>query len=122
MRLTRQTGLAHPAWHLVLGLTLWLVWFGATYGGVAVACAVAPPHGSGVFNWINATVLLLALVCATGLGLAAWFSLRTARRVPTGSDHARERFMAYAAAALYATASLSTVVVALPALLLMPCA
>jgi hypothetical protein len=120
---TRPTGPAHPAWHLVFGLTLWLIWFGATYGGLAVACAVAhPPPDPGVFNWLSATVLLLALAFTTGFGLASWWRARAARRVPAGTDHARERFIAFTAAALYATASLSTVVVALPALLLTPCA
>jgi hypothetical protein len=109
--------------HLVLGLTLWFVWFCATYGGVAVACAVAPPSPAlGPMNWLNATVLLLAAACTAGFGLAAWLSARAARPGPAGAAGARQRFIARSASALYATAALSTAVVALPALLLAPCA
>jgi hypothetical protein len=119
----RPTGLAHPVWHLVFGLTLWFVWFCATYGGLAVACAVLPaPPSPGVYNWISAAVLLLALAFTVGFGFAAWLRARAARRVPAGADHARDRFIALTAAALYVAASLSTAVVALPALLLTPCA
>ena len=119
----RAAGLADHAWHLVLGLTLWFVWFCATYGGVAVACAVAPPPpAQGPLNWLSATVLLLAAVCTAGFGLASWLRARAAQRGPAGEAGARRRFIARSASALYATAALSTAVVALPALLLTPCA
>ena len=32
----------HPI-HLIVGLTLWSVWFVAVYSGLSVACAVNPP-------------------------------------------------------------------------------
>lgn len=110
------------AWHLVLGLAVWFIWFSATYGGLAVACAVAPPPAAlGSLNWLNASVLLLAAVTTAALAAGAWASTRTARRLPVGSAAARGRFIARAAAALYTTAAVSTAVVALPALLLAPC-
>ncbi len=118
----RAAGVAGHAWHLVVGLTLWFVWFCATYGGVAVACAVAPPSPAlGPMNWLNATVLLLAVACTCAFGLAAWVSARAARRVPAGAAGAGPRFIARSGSALYATAALSTVLVALPAVLLAPC-
>jgi len=115
------------AWHLVLGLTLWFIWFCATYGGVAVACAVAPPSPAlGPLNWLNATVLVLAAACTCAFGFAAWFSARAARRLTiagaTGATGAGPRFISRSATALYATAALSTALVALPAVLLTPCA
>jgi hypothetical protein len=104
------------AWHLVIGLSLWFGWFCATYGGLAVACAmVPPPPAQGAWTWLNATVLLLAAVVAAGFGLAAWASARA----PTVGE--RQRFLVVAGTALYAAATLSTAVVALPAVLLAPC-
>jgi len=102
--------------HLVVGLTLWFAWFCATYGGLAVACAVVPPSpAQGAWTWLNATVLLLAAAVTAAFGLAAWAS---ARAQAAGTRH---RFLASAGTALYATAALSTAVVALPAVLLAPC-
>ena len=126
----RAAGVAGHAWHLVLGLTLWFVWFCVTYGGVAVACAVAPPSPAlGPMNWLNATVLLLAAACTAAFGVAAWISARAARRGPgagagaaaAGAGGSGPRFIARSASALYATAALSTALVALPAVLLAPC-
>jgi len=118
----RTAGLADHAWHLVLGLTLWFIWFCATYGGVAVACAVAPPSPAlGPVNWLNATVLLLAATCTSAFGCAAWVSARATRRVPADAAGAGRRFIARSASALYAIAALSTALVALPAVLLTPC-
>jgi hypothetical protein len=110
------------AWHLVLGLAAWFVWFGATYGGLAVACAVLPPPaGAGPLTGLNAAVLLLAAATTAAFALGAWVSARRARGLPPGDGHPRDRFIARAAAALYITAAVSTLVVALPALLLPPC-
>lgn len=110
------------AWHLVLGLTLWFIWFCATYGGLAVACAVAPPAAAlGAMNGLNASVLVLAAGTTALLALGAWASARTARRLPAGEAAARPRFVAQVAAVLYVIAAVSTAVVALPALWLAPC-
>jgi len=110
------------AWPLVIGLALWFVWFCATYGGLAVACAVAPPSPAlGPMTWLNATVLLLAAVCTGAFACAAWVSARGARRVSEGAASAGSRFIGRSAMALYTTAALSTALVALPAVLLAPC-
>lgn len=110
------------AWHLMLGLTLWFVWFCVTYGGLAVACAVAPPPVAlGPHNGLSGAVLLLAAAAAAGFIYGAWACARAARRMPTGQAGARQRFIARSASALYATAAVSTAVVALPVLLLAPC-
>jgi hypothetical protein len=110
------------AWHLVIGLTLWFAWFCATYGGVAVACAWAPPSpAQGPWTWINAVVLLLAVGCTLAFGGAAWLSARRAPQAKTDAAQARQRFMARAATALYVTSAVSTFLVALPAVVLPPC-
>lgn len=110
------------AWHLVIGLALWFAWFCATYGGVAVACAWAPPSpAQGAWTWLNATVLLLAVGCTLAFGGAAWLSARGAQHLKTDATQARQRFMARAATALYATSAVSTALVALPAVVLPPC-
>lgn len=104
------------AWHLVVGLTLWFAWFCATYGGLAVACAVAPPSPAlGAWTWLNVAVLLLAAVCTSAFGFAAWASSRA-----MGKDE-RQRFMGNAATGLYAIAALSTALVAMPAVVMTPC-
>lgn len=110
------------AWHLVLGLTLWLVWFGVTYGGVAVACAVAPPEaGRGVLNWVNASVLGLAAVTMAAFAAGAWVNWRKALRMAAGGACERPRFVARVSVALYVIAAVSTAAVALPALMVPPC-
>ncbi|MDO9096148.1 MAG: hypothetical protein Q7U99_26320 [Rubrivivax sp.] len=120
---TPDTARPAHAWHLVLGLAVWLVWFCATYGGLAVACAVwSPPAEQGPLTWLNAGVLLLACVTTAAFVAGAWANARVARRLPPDGTATRRRFIARAAAALYTTAAVSTAVVALPALLLPPCA
>lgn len=104
------------AWHLVVGLTLWFAWFCATYGGLAVACAVAPPPpAQGAWTWLNAAVLLLGAGCTAAFGLAAWASSRV-----TDQDE-RHRFLVRSATALYTIAAISTALVALPAVVMTPC-
>ncbi len=110
------------AGHLVIGLTLWFAWFCATYSGLAVACAVAPPlPAQGSWTWINAAVLLFAAACTVAFGVAAWRGARTARRLAAEADPTRPLFLVRASTALYATAAVSTALVALPAVLLAPC-
>lgn len=110
------------AWHLVIGLTLWVAWFCATYGGVAVACAWAPPSpAQGAWTWINAVVLLVAVGCALAFGGAAWMSARGAPHARAEAPQARPRFFARTATALYVTSAVSTLLVALPAVVLPPC-
>lgn len=113
----------HPV-HLVLGLGLWFAWFCAVYAGVSVACAVAPPAPElGARNAVNAGLLLVTLLATALLAWAAWACARQARQLPSGNgpQAARERFVATAAAALYAVAAFSTLVVGLPLLLITPC-
>jgi hypothetical protein len=112
---------SHPL-HLVLGLTLWFVWFCVVYGGLSVACAVAPPAPeAGSFNPVNASLMLLTILTAVLLAWAARRCRRDAQQFPAASPPGRKRFVADASAALYALAAVSTLVVGLPLLVLPPC-
>lgn len=115
----------HPL-HLVLGLTLWFLWFSLLYGGVAVACVVAPPAPPDtVLNGINLTALAitaLTVLLFTWAGHAAW---RSADAVPpeqgTGQRAPRQRFVARLSGALYGVAAVATLLVGLPLLVVPPC-
>ncbi|MFN7156167.1 MAG: hypothetical protein ACK4OE_21055 [Acidovorax sp.] len=116
----------HPPGHpiqLITGLTLWFVWLCLVYGGAAVACAVAPPPPqAGPWNWVNGTLLLVSAVFALGFAVAAWRSVRFFKALPGNEPTAtRRRFFASAAAVLHGVAAVSTVVVALPLVVLAPC-
>lgn len=117
----RRLSTSHPL-QLVLGLTLWFAWFCAAYGGLSVACAVAPPPPErGAFTWVNVSLLLLTLATTAVLAWAAWLCARAAG-LPAGTpDLAPRRFVAGVGAALHATAALSTAFVGLPLALLPPC-
>ncbi|MFN4118265.1 hypothetical protein [Acidovorax sp.] len=121
MKWLRQPA-GHPV-HLATGLTLWFVWLCLVYGGAAVACAVAPPPAhAGPWTGVNAFLLFVSAAFVAGF---AWAALRQARaaRALQGDDAAarRRRFFASAAAVLHGVAGVSTLVVALPLLLLAPC-
>ncbi|MFY3386530.1 hypothetical protein ACOQFS_20565 [Paracidovorax sp. MALMAid1276] len=108
---------------LATGLTLWFVWLCLVYGGAAVACAVVPPPAQvGPWNGVNATLLGLSALFAAGFAWAALRQARAARRLQgCAPAQRRQRFFASAAAALHGVAAVSTVVVALPLLVLSPC-
>lgn len=112
---------SHPL-QLVLGPAIWLVWLTVAYGALSVACAVAAPAPErGPFNWVNGSLLLLTLATATALAWAARMTHRAARRIPEGPQAVRDRFLAWAATLLHATAAVSTVAVGIPLALLPPC-
>ena len=115
----------HP-WQLALGLSVWALWFVAVYGGLSVACAVAPPDAAlGARNVVNGALLLLTVFTAALLGFWAWQCGRAvaARGAEAGEGDAaaRSRFMAAVAAALHAVAAVSTLVVGLPLMVMAPC-
>lgn len=106
----------HPA-QLVLGLTVWSIWFVAWYGGLSVACQMAPPDpGAGALTWINLSLLLITLV--TLVPLLYW-----ARRCWRASADAspQGRFIARVAAGGHLLAAGATLVMVLPTLVLPPC-
>lgn len=107
---------AHPV-HLILGLVVWSFWFVVLYGGLSVACEVAPPpEEAGIWNWINGSLLLLTLAITAGLLVLAWGCLQAAPGIKSN-----ERFMLRTGAGLYLLSAVSAFVVALPVLVFPPC-
>jgi len=105
----------HPL-HLVLGLIVWAVWFVVLYGGVSVACKLAPPDpAAGALTWINTLLMPLTLVVVALLGWTAWWCWQSAETEPL------RRFLARTAACLYLLSALATLAVAMPMLFLPPC-
>ena len=107
----------HPA-HLVVGLTVWSAWFVVLYGGLSVACELAPPDPArGPFTWLNPLLWLSTLVVVAVL-------LWLARRLWRASADAAEatlRYISLTAAVLYGISAFSTLAVAVPVLFLPPC-
>ncbi|MFY0990384.1 hypothetical protein [Halomonas sp. C05BenzN] len=106
----------HPL-QLVLGLTIWSLWFVTVYGGLSVACAVAPPApAQGAMTGLNGGLGLLTLAT---LGLLLWLAgwcLGAARR-----SSGRGRFMAALAAGLHLFSAAGVAFVGLPLVTLPPC-
>jgi hypothetical protein len=108
----------HPL-QLVLGFAVWGVSFVALYGGLSVACAVAPPDpAQGALTWINGSLLLLVLPTTTVLGYASLSCWRA--RSALASDP-RRRFIATVSAALHLFAAGGVLAVGLPTVGLPPC-
>jgi hypothetical protein len=112
----------HPL-HLVLGFSIWIVWFAILYGGQGLTCGLAAPDVvRGPWNWANASLLLLTLATAGLLALAAWATLRAYAGLEGDREAgSRERFVIFASGVLYAGAAISTLVTGLPLLVLSPC-
>lgn len=107
----------HPI-HLITGLTVWATWFVVLYGGLSVACKIAPPDpAQGPLTWINALLWLSTLLVVGLLGWAAW---RCARVTPDPSQPNR-RFVARTSAGLYGLSAFATLVLAVPVWFLPPC-
>ncbi|WP_445000999.1 hypothetical protein [Halomonas mongoliensis] len=107
---------SHPL-QLLLGLTLWSLWFVALYGSLSVACELAPPApGQGALTVINGGLALLSLVT---LGLLAWLAWRglMAGRVSVG----RSRFVALTGGGLHLFSAAGVAFVGLPIVALPPC-
>nr|WP_163500776.1 hypothetical protein [Halomonas socia] len=112
----RRLALTHPL-HLVIGLTLWSLWFVTIYGGLSVACAVAPPAPEqGALTTINVALGLLTAATAALLGWLAWACLQAARDKP-----GRSRFVAAVSAGLYLYSAVATLFVGIPVIGVPPC-
>ncbi len=99
----------HPL-QLVLGLTVWAIWFVALYGGLSVACKLAPPPASaGALTWLNGALLLFTLATAALLGYWARLCWRA------------QGFIARVGAGVHLASAVATLAMGLPALVLPPC-
>ena len=108
--------LSHPL-HLAIGLTLWSLWFVVVYGGLSVACAVAPPAPEqGPLNLINLALGLFTLATVALLAALAWRSWQAA-----GGASGRGCHVARVAAWLYAFSAVGTLYVGVPLIAVPPC-
>ena len=106
----------HPI-HLVVGLTLWSVWFVAVYSGLSVACAVAPPPPeAGSLTLLNAVLGGFTFISAVGLAMLAWGSCHTAKQY-----QGRQRFHAVVSGGLYLFSAFGVVFAGLPIVGVPPC-
>ncbi|MEX1214479.1 hypothetical protein [Saccharospirillum sp.] len=123
--IARQPGIStgHPA-QLVIGLTVWCVWFVVVYGSQAVACKLAAPDPIvGAFNPINLMLGLITLLIALGLAWGAktcWRSTGSSASA-TALNTRQAWFIARIAAGLYAVSAIATFIVLWPLLVLPPC-
>lgn len=109
--------LTHPI-HLVGGHTIWGVWFVTIYGGLSVACSVAPPDsGRDALTGINAAIGISTLATTALLIWLTWASMKAARRTAVR----RERFFGIVSAGNYLFASGATLFVGYPVIFLPPC-
>lgn len=106
----------HPM-HLVLGLTLWAVFFVVVYGGMSIGCEISAARDSTTFlNPINAFVLLVTVLFTVLLAWLAWACHKATPEAPN-----QGRFLARLAAVLYAVSAVSTLLVGLPGVIYPPC-
>ncbi|PMR76637.1 hypothetical protein C1H69_06320 [Billgrantia endophytica] len=109
--------LTHPI-HLVGGVTLWGIWFVAIYGGLSVACSVAPPAAEqDTLTGINVVIGILTLVVAGLLLWLAWASVGAARK----TSLRRECYFAFTSAGVYLFSAMGTLFVGIPVIFLPPC-
>ncbi|MGE0315105.1 MAG: hypothetical protein AB7P21_26100 [Lautropia sp.] len=107
----------HPL-QLVLGLTIWSLWFVVVYAAVSLACASGHPPVRGALNLVLGA---LSLSAAALLGAAGWRCRQAACRLGTDPGRRVQRFVAGSAAVLHAVAAFATVFVALPLAAWPPC-
>lgn len=105
--------------HMVLGLSLWSLWFVALYAGLSIGCAYNPPDPAhGPWNWLNALLGVLSLLTVLGLLVLARGFQRAAWRSGKGSV---EGFVARLAASVHLVGAIATLFIGLTTLLLPPC-
>jgi hypothetical protein len=108
----------HPL-QILLGPSLWALWFVALYGGLSIACVRAPPATSGPGNWLSITLAIVSLGLAGLLAGCALRCLRAARQAAATSPGAS--FVGRLAAGTHFAAALSMLFIALPLVRLPPC-
>ncbi len=110
MSVKKYASADHPI-HLVLGLSIWSIWFIAMYGGLSVFCSFEnPPRIASLMHPINLGLLALtAITCAALVALSLW-SWRNGKSFPG-------RISSW----LYIASTIATLSVALPVFFLPPC-
>lgn len=112
---------ADRAWHLILGPTLWGIWFVAVYGGLSVLCAATPAiTDQSPWTWINLTLWVFTLMMVGLLLRWGWRCWRVARAADP-EPSTRQGFISSLSAGLYLMSALATLFIGLPILVLPPC-
>ncbi|QOR37845.1 hypothetical protein HNO52_04495 [Billgrantia diversa] len=113
-RLLRMT---HPI-HLVVGPTLWGLWFVAIYAGLSVACSVSPPAPEqGTLTGINVAVGLATLATTVLLLGLSWAGVTAARR----AELRRDCYFAFTSAGIHLFSAGATLFIGYPVVFLPPC-
>ncbi|MDX1677012.1 hypothetical protein [Arsukibacterium sp.] len=113
----------HPA-QLVIGLTIWSIWFVAMYAGLSVACQLAAPaEQQGPVNWLSAGLFLFTLLVLALLLALAWRTGRACLQRRKSADNAAgvNYFTGYVSSVLYLAAAVATLAGGLPVLVFAPC-
>lgn len=111
----------YSGWQLILGPTVWGIWFSAVYGGLSVGCVIAPPDPEkGPWTWINISLWLFTVLVVLLLLRWAWRCWREIRR-ESPQQPGRRRFIAVMGAGLHLMSALGTLFIGVPILILAPC-
>ena len=109
----------HPL-HLVLGPTLWAVWFVVIYAGLSVACRLSPPAADqGAMTWISGLLLLMTVLVILLLLILGRWCWREASTNPSLSRN--RRFISRVSAGAYLVMAISSFLIGVPIILLPPC-
>lgn len=110
----------HPM-QLALGLIVWAVWFVVLYGGLSVACVLAPPPvEQGAYTWINGALLLGTLLVTALLLYWAYGCWKTAR-ANIERDGASRRLIVRVAMGVHLAGALASFSVGAVVITLPPC-
>lgn len=110
----------HPI-QLVLGLTIWAVWFVVIYAGLSVMCQQQPPGlEQGSLTSLNLVLMAFTMLTSGLLLFMAHRNWRDAHRMWRGQPPAR-RFIVRVSVGLNLVAALITLAIGLPAVVLPPC-
>lgn len=108
----------HP-FQLVLGLTLWALWFVIWYATLSLGCAFAPPEKAEVsLTWITWFLWSLSLPV---IALLVFWARRSWRAAGNSKLSGTHRLIAQVAAAAHLVAAAAVVIMNLPGLVLPPC-
>lgn len=100
----------HPL-HLVIGLTIWSVFFIAAYSGLSVYCSAAQEtDAGGLKNPLNLGLLALTAATCVVLGILANWCWRSAKKFP-----------GKVSAGVYIAAVIATIGVGMPVIFLPAC-
>lgn len=112
---------SHPG-HMVVGLTIWGLWFAAQYAGLSLTCAALDGGAERDPEqiWLRTGLVLLALGVAL---LLLWLFYRCwkASLNFSGESHHQKRLISRVSAGVNLLLAGATVIVASPAVYLPPC-